>query len=185
MRERKSRELVQLAMLVALSIVLVYLIRFPIFPTAPFLEYDMADVPILIGTFLFGPVSGILLTVAVSVVQGVTVSAQSGWVGIIMHAISTGTFVLVAGTIYRYKHTRLGAVIALICGSLAMTLIMIPLNLIFTVYFMGVSREAVISMLVPIIIPFNLIKAGANSIITFLLYKGVAQVLRLEVSKQL
>jgi riboflavin transporter FmnP len=41
-------------MLAAISLLLVYLIHFPIFPGAAFLEYDMADVPILIATFLFG-----------------------------------------------------------------------------------------------------------------------------------
>src|SRR5690554_4862500 len=119
----------------------------------------MADVPILIGTFLFGPVSGLLLTVAVSILQGLTVSAQSGWIGIIMHIVATGTFVIVAGVIYRLEHTRKGAVLALICGSIAMTLMMIPLNLIFTVYFMGVERAVVVAMLPKVIVPFNLIKA--------------------------
>src|SRR5690554_5742875 len=132
----KAKELVQMAVLTAISIVLVYLVRFPIFASAPFLEYDMADVPILIGTFLFGPISGLLLTAAVSILQGLTVSAQSGWIGIIMHIIATGTFVVVAGAIYRFNHTRIGAIIALVCGSIAMTLMMIPLNLIFTVHFM-------------------------------------------------
>ena len=73
------RKLVVMAMLTALSIVLVYLIRFPIFASAPFLEYDMADVPILIGTFLFGPLSGLALTAVTCVIQGLTVSAGSGW----------------------------------------------------------------------------------------------------------
>ncbi len=155
MRERTAKELIQLAILTAISIVLVYLVRFPIFPSAPFLEYDMADVPILIGTFLFGPVSGLLLTVAVSILQGLTVSAQSGWIGIIMHIVATGTFVIVAGVIYRLEHTRKGAVLALICGSIAMTLMMIPLNLIFTVYFMGVERAVVVAMLPKVIVPFN------------------------------
>ena len=50
-----------------------------------------------------------------------------------MHIVATGTFVIVAGVIYRLEHTRKGAVLALICGSIAMTLMMIPLNLIFTV----------------------------------------------------
>lgn len=180
MRERTAKELIQLAILTAISIVLVYLVRFPIFPSAPFLEYDMADVPILIGTFLFGPVSGILLTVAVSILQGLTVSAQSGWIGIIMHIVATGTFVIVAGVIYRLEHTRKGAVLALICGSIAMTLMMIPLNLIFTVYFMGVERAVVVAMLPKVIVPFNLIKASGNSIITFLVYKQVGRALRLE-----
>lgn len=177
------RQMVTMAMLAALSILLVYMVRFPIFPAAPFLEYDMADVPILIGTFLFGPISGLILTVVVSLIQAVTVSAGSGWIGAIMHIIATGAFVLVAGTIYHKFTSRGGAVVSLILGSIAMTLAMIPLNLVLTVAFMGAPREVVMGMLVPIIIPFNLIKAGANSVITFAVYKAVARVLRLEIAE--
>ena len=71
----KVRKLVTMAMLAALSIVLVYVIHFPIFPAASFLEYDPADIPILIGTFAYGPLAGVLLTVVVSVIQGMTVSS--------------------------------------------------------------------------------------------------------------
>ena len=49
--QTKVRKLATMAMLVAISIVLVYLIHFPIFPGAAFLEYDPADIPILIGAF--------------------------------------------------------------------------------------------------------------------------------------
>ncbi len=177
MKKNVVKEMVMLAMLAAVSIVLVYLVHFPIFPAAPFLEYDMADIPILLGTFLFGPWNGLLLTVVVSVIQGLTVSAGSGWVGIIMHIIATGTFVIVAGTIFRMKYNRFSAILGFACGSLAMTLMMIPLNLIFTVYFLGASRELVLSMLIPIIIPFNLIKAVANSVITFSVYKAVERII--------
>ena len=52
---------------------------------------------------------------------------------------------------------------------------MIPLNLIFTVRFLGVPREAVMAMLLPTIIPFNLIKAGINSVVTFVVYKSVSR----------
>ena len=58
--------LAKLGMLTGLSILLVYAIHFPIFPSASFLEYDMADVPILIGTFLYGPWWGLALTAVVS-----------------------------------------------------------------------------------------------------------------------
>ena len=54
----------------AISVALVYLIHFPIFPAVAFLEYDPADIPILIGTFVFGPLSGIVLTVVTSVITG-------------------------------------------------------------------------------------------------------------------
>ncbi|HAA37600.1 MAG TPA: hypothetical protein DCE00_01870 [Firmicutes bacterium] len=93
------RQMVNLAMLAALSVLLVYLVRFPIFPSAPFLEYDMADVPILIGTFLFGPWSGLILTIVVSLLQAATVSAGSGWIGALMHIVATGAFFLVGGSI--------------------------------------------------------------------------------------
>lgn len=179
-KSESIRRLVVMAMLTALSIVLVYLIRFPIFASAPFLEYDMADVPILIGTFLFGPVSGLVLTAVTCVIQGLTVSAGSGWVGIVMHLCATGAFVLVAGYIYKAKHTRKGALIGLLLGAITMTLMMIPLNLIFTVHFLGTPRAVVVGMMVPIIIPFNLIKAFANAALTFVLYKAVGRVLKLE-----
>ena len=97
MKSEKIRKLVTMAMLAALSIVLVYVVHFPIFPAAPFLEYDPADIPILIGTFAYGPVAGIILTVVVSVIQGMTVSASSGFMGIAMHIFATSILVLVAG----------------------------------------------------------------------------------------
>ena len=81
---------VKLGLLAAISILLVYLIHFPIFPAASYLEYDMADVPILIGTFLFGPLWGLLLTAVVSVLQWVLVSPASGLVGALMHFCATG-----------------------------------------------------------------------------------------------
>ncbi len=171
---------VKLGMLTALSLVMM-LIRFPLF--LPFLEYDMADVPILIGTFLFGPWYGLLLTLAVCVLQGVTVSAASGLVGILMHFFATGGFVVVAGLIYRKRHTFKGALLALLCGALTMILLMIPLNLVFTGYFMGVGVEAVKALLLPAIIPFNAVKAFGNSLVTLLLYKAVGRVLKLELIK--
>ena len=79
-----TKKLTTMAMLAALSIVLISIVHFPLFPSAPWMEYDPADIPIFIGTFLFGPISGLLLTVAVSVIQGVTVSAASGPIGIVI-----------------------------------------------------------------------------------------------------
>ena len=97
-----------------------------------------ADIPILIGTFAFGPAAGILITVVTALLQGFTVSAASGLYGILMHIIATGTYVLVAGFIYKFHKGKKSAVIALIAGTLAMTAIMVPANLTITPYFMGV-----------------------------------------------
>ena len=169
----KTVRLAKMGMLVAISVVLVYFIHFPIFPAVAFLEYEPADIPILIGTFAFGPVAGVLLTIVTSVVQGVTVSAASGAYGIIMHIIATSVLVIVAGVIYKFNKTRKGAVIALICGTAAMAVVMIGANLIITPLFMGVPRSMVWDLM-PFIVGFNAIKAGINSIVTFFLYKRIS-----------
>ena len=171
----KIRKLAVMAMLIAVSIVLVYLIHFPIFPAAAFLEYDPADIPILIGGFAYGPLAGILLTVVAAFIQGFTVSAQSGVYGIIMHIIATVVLVVVAAGIYRLIHNKVGAVIGLVLGTICMAAVMMLANHLITPVFMGVPTEVVDAMLVPVILPFNLFKAGANSIITFLIYKTISR----------
>lgn len=167
--------MVKMAILVALSIILFLVTRFPIFPWATFLEYEAADVPILIGGFLFGPVAGLTIAFITSLLQALTVSASSGWVGFVMHMIATGTLVLVASIIYKKFHTKKGAIVALIAGSLAMTIIMVPSNLFFTVRFWHIPYETVKAMMWTTFIPFNLIKSFANSIIVMIIYKTISR----------
>ncbi len=174
--KEKTKRLAKMGMLVAISIVLVSLIHFPIFPAAPYLEYDPADIPILIGTFAFGPVAGLLLVIITSVIQGVTVSAAGGIYGILMHIVATGTFVLSAGIVYRKHKTRKRALWGLILGILLMTAVMVPANLFVTPYFLGVPRGAIVPVL-PFIIGFNLVKGTANGLVTFFLYKRISRFL--------
>ena len=170
----KTLKVVKMGVMVAISVALVYLIHFPIFPIVSFLEYDPADIPILIA---FGPLAGLVLTVVTSVVQGLTVSAGSGLYGILMHVIATGVFVLVSGTIYHKNKTRKTAVIALVCGAAAMALVMMGANMVITPAFMGVPVDAVWDLM-PFIVGFNVIKAGINGAVTFVLYKRIANFLR-------
>ncbi len=178
---RAVDRVVKLGMLAALSCIMM-LIRFPLF--LPFLEYDMADVPILIGAFLYGPWWGLLLTAAVCVLQGLTVSAGSGVIGVLMHFFATGGFVIVAGLLYRRFHTFKGALLSLCCGALTMIALMVPLNLLFTGYFMGTPIQAVLDLLLPAIIPFNAVKAFGNSILTLLLYKTIGRALKIELVRE-
>ncbi|HHW24162.1 MAG TPA: ECF transporter S component [Bacillota bacterium] len=165
----------------ALSIVLVYFIHFPIFPAVPFLEYDPADVPIIICAYLFGPLHGLVLTVVVSVVQGLTVSAQSGWIGILMHILATGALVLAGSGLRLLLHTRkqkTGAglnagvidIISAFSGTVAMTVTMALWNMLFTPIFMGVTLDVVMPLM-PFIVAFNLIKAALNSAVALVIYK--------------
>ena len=167
-------------MLTALSLVLILLINFPILPAVPFMKYDPADIPILIGTFLFGTSGGLILTVLVSVIQGLFISGDGGPIGVLMHILATGSFVFVAGMIYQRTRTKMAALISLICGALTMTVVMVICNLIFTPLFLGapmgkVVEGKVVELLLPAIIPFNLIKAGVNAIITWFVYKPISR----------
>lgn len=175
MLTNKTRMLTGMAMLIALSIVLVLLINFPLLPAVPFMKYDPADIPILIGTFLFGTLGGLILTAIVAIIQGVFISSDGGIIGIIMHFLATGSFVLVAGTIYQRTRTKISAIVALVFGSLTMTVVMVFCNLLLTPIFLGAPIEKVIELLLPAIIPFNLLKAGINSVLTYLIYKPISR----------
>ena len=175
-RSEQIRKLIVMAMLVAVSVVLIYLVHIP-FPPAPFLEYDPADLPILIGALAYGPVAGLVLTIVASVIQGLTVSAASGPWGILMHIIATSSLCLTAAGIYRIRHTRGGAVLGLSLGTVVMGVVMVIANHFVTPIWMGVPVEAVDAMLLPVMLPFNLMKAGINSLLTFLVYKAVSKYL--------
>ncbi len=167
-----------MAMLTALSIVSLYVIRTPLIPAAPFLEYDAADIPVLIGAMVLGPVHGLVILLAVCIIQALTLSASSGIIGFFMHFIASGVLVLVSSLIYSRKKNIKNLVIGLVLGSIAMTVVMIPLNIVFTGIFMGTGTQAVISMLVPAIIPFNLLKAVINSAVTFAVYTPISKILQ-------
>lgn len=171
-----ARRLVKMGMLIAISIALVYLIHFPIFPAVPFMEYDPADIPILLGTFAFGAMGGLVLTIITALIQGITVSAHSGVYGIIMHIVATGAFTVVAGRIYEVHKTKQRAVIGMACGALVMAVLMVGANLIITPLFMGVP-QSIVWQLMPFIIGFNLVKAGINGVLTFFIYKRISSFL--------
>lgn len=168
---KTTKLITQTGVLAAISVVLVFFIHFPIFPAAPYLEYDPADIPILIGTLSLGPYTGLLITVVASLVQGLTVSAQSGVYGIIMHVIATSFLVLPTGLIYQRSKNTKGAVLGLAAGVIAMVVVMIFANLLVTPHFTGAPVSAIRALLPTVIIPFNLIKAGLNAVISFVIYK--------------
>ncbi len=167
-----------MAMLTAVSIVLVYFIHLPLIPGVAFLEYDPADIPVLIGALMLGPVSGLIILFAVCLIQALTVSASSGIIGFFMHFIASSVLILIPSLIYRHKKSIASLIVGLVLGVIGMTAVMIPLNLVFTGIFMGTGVKAVASMLIPAIIPFNLAKASINAVVTFAVFTPVSQVLK-------
>ncbi len=161
----------------AIAVILVYLFHIPIFPMVAFLEYDMADVPIILITFLYGPGAGLLTTVVVAVVQGLTVSASSGWIGILMHIFATGCYVLVVGNIYKHWKTLSGEIVSLAAGVLTWIGTMFLWNIALTPIFMGVPRAEVLKLM-PFIILFNVIKSVVNSLLAYFVFKVMQQIMK-------
>ena len=56
--------------------------------------------------------------------------------------------------------------------------VMLLWNYLVTPLYMGYPREAVVELLLPAFLPFNLLKGGLNASITFLLYKPIVTALR-------
>ncbi len=166
MNRKKTYLMATVAILAALSIVMLLVVpTIPIFPAAPFLRYDMADVPILVGSLLLGPGPGMAILVIVSAIQAF-VLGQDGILGFLMHVIASGVLLLIPSLLYRHKPSFKRLLMGLVLGTLGMAVVMAGWNLVITPIFLGTSIDIVLEMLVPIIIPFNLIKAGLNSLIT-------------------
>lgn len=169
------KKLANVGVLTALSFIMMILIRFPMF--LPFLIYEPGDIPILIISFLYGPLTAIVVTLINSILMAIF-TGLGGPFGAFMHFLATGVFVGVAGYIYRIKHTKKGAIIGLVIGSIAMTSIMALANLTLNPIFYGIPYEENLKFLLPGIVPFNLTKSFLNSGITLLLYKKLANFLR-------
>lgn len=170
------KQLTIIAMLCAISYVAVLLSKL-IPDVAGFLSYDPKDAVILIGGFIYGPMTSLVISVIVSFLEMITISS-TGPYGFIMNMISTCAFSIPAALIYKHIKSMKGAVLGLGVGVIAMTLCMLLWNYIITPLYMGVDRSVVVSMMTTVFLPFNLIKGGINAALTLVLYKPVVSALR-------
>ena len=174
MKRSSVKKIVLLAMLAAISYLIMSLVRIPV---VLFLKYEPKDVVITIGGFLFGPMASFVVSLVVSLLEMVTVS-DTGPIGCVINLLSTCSFACTAAFIYKRKHTLNGAISGLAAGSVLMIVTMLLWNWLITPWYMGVDRATVESMLLPAFLPFNLLKAGLNSALTLSLYKPLVTALR-------
>ena len=165
------------AVLVAVAYLLTLIPGISIFPSAPFLSYDPKDIVITIGGLIWGPLMSFVVSVAVSILEMFTIST-TGPIGCIMNILSTCAFACTASWIYQKKRTIKGATLGLIAGCAMMAVVMLVWNYLVTPLYMMVPRQAIAQMLLPVFLPFNLLKGGINAAVTFILYKPVVRALR-------
>lgn len=172
--DSKTKKITTTAMLCAIAYVVVVIGRIPV---VLFLKYDPKDIIITLGGLIWGSMTSFIVSVIVSLIEMVTIS-ENGVLGCIMNIVSTCSFACTACVIYKKKRTLSGAVTGLVMGSLMMVLVMLLWNYLIAPIYMGYPREAVVKLLIPAFLPFNLLKAGLNAGFTFLLYKPIITALR-------
>ncbi len=172
----QTKKLTSASMLCALSYILMLLSKF-VPQVSGFLQFDAKDVTITIGGFLLGPMFAIIISLVVTFLEFVSVS-HTGIIGLIMNFISTATFCTVASLVYYRKRNFQRAFLGLLLGTLALTLIMLLWNYYITPIYMKIPREAIVTMLPTIFLPFNIIKGLINSALIMLLYRPVVDVIR-------
>ncbi|MPM52745.1 Riboflavin transporter RibU [bioreactor metagenome] len=184
MKNSSTRKLAIVAVFSALAAI-IYLFDFslPFFP--PFIKLDFADLPALIAAFTFGPVTGILIQVIRNALH--LFVSNTGGVGELANIVIGGTMVGTAGLIYQHNKTKAGAFKALLAGTIAMTLVAMPLNyyVILPLYslFMPIDKILALSakfmpaihdkftFILYVTLPFNLLKGTVISLSSWLLYK--------------
>ena len=176
MMNMTTKKITTLGMLCGLAVIVNLLIHFPLIPSVEFLSYDAKDVIIVIGGFIYGAGSAFIMSVITSLLE--IMYRGGNLLDVLMNVISTCTFACVAAWIYKRDHTRKGAFLGLGIGTVCSVLSMLLWNYIVTPIYFGMPREAVVSILVPGILPFNLLKCGLNSGLTLCLYKPIVGIFR-------
>ncbi len=171
---QKLRTAVGIALFSALAFAVSLVFRFPVM----FLTFDAKDAIITIAAFVWGPLSAIPMAVIAALLELVAIS-DTGLYGFIMNIASTLAFSLTAATIYKFKRTRNGSIIAIYSAVIAVSAVMMLMNILITPYFMAKPTKTVIEMIPTVLLPFNFAKAMLNSAVVVLLYKPCVTALRL------
>ncbi len=141
-----------------------------------FLTFDIKDSIIALGGLVFGPVSGVVIALLVSLIE--MIISETGPIGFVMNFVSSAAFAGTASLIYKFKRTFNGAIIGLFSAVGVTTAVMLLMNLLLTPIYQGVPRSAVVAMLPTLFLPFNFAKTLLNAAIVMLIYKPVVMALR-------
>ena len=163
---------------VAMFSAIAYIVTFAFhFKVGDFLTFDVKDAVFAICGMVFGPLSAIVSSFAVSLLEMVTLSG-TGPYGALMNFASSASFAFFASLIYKYRRNYSGAIIGLVTSVFGMAAVMMGMNLIVTPYYTGMSASDVAGMIPTLLLPFNLTKAVLNAGLALLLYKPVSTALR-------
>ena len=184
----KVRVLTGTAMLGAVAAVLMYL-EFPIPIMPAFVKLDVSELPALIASFAYGPVSGILVCLIKNLIK--LPSTSTAAVGELFNFVMGALFVGVAGLIYK----RNSAIVGALLGALVMAVVSVPYNyfIVYPAYVVmyHLPLDAIIGMyqainpnvngllacLLVFNLPFTFVKGALDAVLCFLVYKPLSPIL--------
>ena len=177
MRNGKVRYMTMVGMLSAYAYVLTLIGKVVPIRFNDFLQYDPKDAVIVISGFALGPLASLFVSVIVAFLELITISS-TGVIGFLMNVLSSVSFACIAAFIYKHRKSLGGAVFALTVSSVVTVGAMVLWNYLVTPVYMGVPREVVAGMILPVFLPFNVIKCGLNASLAMLIYKPFVQAMR-------
>ena len=180
------------AMLSAIAFILMYL-EIPLPMIMPdFIKFDFSDLPALIGTFAFGPVSGVIICLIKNLLH--LMVSKSMFVGELSNFILGCAFVIPAGLIYHFKKTKMGGLLGGVVGAIFMGVFSVASNyfIVYPVYYNFMPEEVILAAYQAILpsvknilqclicfnMPFTIIKGMFSVVITFLTYKHISPILK-------
>ena len=187
--------IVKVAMLGALSTVLM-LFEFPLpFIAPPFYELDFSEVPVFIGAFALGSVAGVVIEAIKVLLNLLLNGTMTAGVGELANFVMGAVWVLPAAIIYKRNKSKKSAVFGLLVGGFSM----VVLGCFINAYVMLPTYAAAFQMPIDVIIgmatkiwafidtlfefvlvcvaPFNLVKVILISIITMVVYKPLRRLI--------
>lgn len=192
----KTRKLVEIGMLGAIATVLM-LFEFPLpFIAPPFYELDFSEVPVLVGAFALGPMAGATIELIKILINLLINGTATAFVGEIGNYLLGCSFIIPAALIYKKRKTKKNALIAMVIGTIAMTVFGCFLNayVLLPTYAtaFGMPIDAIVGMgsainanindvmtfVIIAVAPFNIIKGSVVSVITLLIYKHISPILK-------
>lgn len=185
-----TKNVVLMGMFSALAAVLM-LFEIPLPFIAPsFYGLDLAEVPVMVGTFALGPVAGVIMELVKILIKLLLKPTSTGFVGEFANVAIGCALVLPAGIIYQIKKTKAGALYGMVAGTIVMAaagivinaLVMLPFysnfmpleNIIAAGAAINPQVSSVWTFAVICVGPFNVVKGVVVSLITFLVYKRIS-----------
>ncbi|MCM1044868.1 MAG: ECF transporter S component [Candidatus Gastranaerophilales bacterium] len=192
-----TRKVAMIGMFSALSAVLM-LFEIPLPFAPPFYKLDFSELPILVGTFAFGPVAGVMMEFVKILLKLVMKGTSTAFVGDLANFAVGCSFILPASVVYAFRKSKKNAMVGCVVGTLVMTVFGTAFNAVYLIpafsklyglplediLLMGskvnpLAREGdLVSFVAACVAPLNLIKGVSVSVVTLLIYKPLSPIIK-------